>query len=111
MLVGAVWGLTNAWMKLADASYTRKEGANELMTLLMNWRWVLAFLSNQMGSILFYLTLKDADLSMAVPTCQATTLVFTVVGAVLMGEQFEGDVRCMFSKTFHVIFELTLLLL
>jgi hypothetical protein len=90
VLVGAVWGFTNALMRLADTNYTKMEG-NALKTLLLNWRWVLAFLANQSGSVLFYYTLRDSDLSLAVPVCQATTLMFNLIGAKVLGERFEGD--------------------
>lgn len=91
--VGAVWGLTNAWMKQADARYSKKESDHILVNLITNWQWLLAFAANQSGSVLFYLTLRDADLSFAVPVCQATTLMFTTLGAVLLGEGLPGDLR------------------
>ena len=93
ILVGAVWGLTNALMRQADASYTKQEG-NFFLNLVRNWRWILAFLANQSGSILFYITLKDADLSLAVPVCQATTLLFNLIGSFFFGERLSGDLKC-----------------
>ena len=106
LLVGAVWGITNALMKIVDSTYTNSVGEKNLFNffsnLLSNWRWVLAFLFNQIGSLLFYVTLKDADLSLAVPVCQVTTLLFTILGSFLFGERFTGNIKCSLSN-FEVI--------
>ena len=100
IFVGAVWGLTNALMKNADASYTVHDKGNAMINLIKNWRWILAFLANQSGSILFYMTLRDADLSVAVPVCQATTLLFNIIGAFLFGERFDGDPKCKLMREY-----------
>ena len=96
-------------MRLADARYVRSETDNSLKSMLLNWRWVLAFLANQSGSLLFYVILKEADLSVAVPVTQATTLVFTVLGAILLGEPFGGNIPCKPEplSTGLIVFELT----
>jgi uncharacterized membrane protein len=86
--VGAIWGFTNALMKRVDDTYSKNNG------LLRNWRWFLAFGFNQFGSLLFYMTLQDADLSLVVPICQVTTLACTTCTAWLLGEKFEGDATC-----------------
>lgn len=97
VLVGALWGLTNALMRKADAGYTKHEG-NALLNVLRNWRWLIAFGLNQSASVLFYITLTGTDLSVAVPVCQGMTLIFNVIGAWALGEPFEGDWRCGFIR-------------
>uniref|UniRef100_A0A8B9N6N9 Transmembrane protein 234 n=1 Tax=Accipiter nisus TaxID=211598 RepID=A0A8B9N6N9_9AVES len=52
-------------------------------------RWetyMVPFLLNQGGSLLFYLTLASADLSLAVPLCNSLALIVTLVTGRLLGE-------------------------
>jgi multidrug transporter EmrE-like cation transporter len=97
-----VWGITNALMKMADERFTTPQDG-----FLKNWRWIVCFLFNQSGSLLFYLTLRDADISLVVPVCQATTLAFTVIGSFVFGESFQGDLKCAFCMLLNVFKRLT----
>ncbi|NWW86504.1 TM234 protein, partial [Rhynochetos jubatus] len=51
---------------------------------------VVPFLLNQGGSLLFYLTLAAADLSLAVPLCNSLALIVTLVTGRILGEDVGG---------------------
>uniref|UniRef100_A0A8B9YYA7 Transmembrane protein 234 n=1 Tax=Buteo japonicus TaxID=224669 RepID=A0A8B9YYA7_9AVES len=52
--------------------------------------YMVPFLLNQGGSLLFYLTLASADLSLAVPLCNSLALIVTLVTGRLLGEDIGG---------------------
>ncbi|KAK3710164.1 hypothetical protein QZH41_010554, partial [Actinostola sp. cb2023] len=49
--------------------------------------YMIPFLLNQSGSVLFYLTLASADLSLAVPITNSLTFLFTILTGKLLGEE------------------------
>ncbi|NXO02650.1 TM234 protein, partial [Rhinopomastus cyanomelas] len=51
---------------------------------------MVPFLLNQGGSLLFYLTLASADLSLAVPLCNTLALIVTLVTGRILGEDIGG---------------------
>ncbi|KFP61384.1 Transmembrane protein 234 [Cariama cristata] len=51
---------------------------------------MVPFLLNQGGSLLFYLTLSSADLSLAVPLCNSLALIVTLVTGRILGEDIGG---------------------
>uniref|UniRef100_A0A8C5IT30 Transmembrane protein 234 n=1 Tax=Junco hyemalis TaxID=40217 RepID=A0A8C5IT30_JUNHY len=53
-------------------------------------QYLVPFLLNQAGSLLFYLTLASTDLSLAVPLCNSLALVVTLVTGKILGEDIGG---------------------
>lgn len=53
-------------------------------------QYMVPFLLNQCGSLLFYLTLASAELSLAVPLCNSLALVVTLVTGRILGEDIGG---------------------
>ncbi|KAI9296997.1 transmembrane protein [Neoconidiobolus thromboides FSU 785] len=93
--VACCWGLTNPFIKLGskgleDIKAHRKEWYyqtyEELKFLFTNWKYVLPLLINLSGSAVYYYTLGQADLSLAVPITNSLTLIFTLLGGKLLGE-------------------------
>ena len=71
VLVGFLWGATNPFLKRADGV---KSG-------------IIPVAVNQMGSILFYLSLSSSDLSLVGPLANGFSFLFTgVVGALYFKE-------------------------
>ncbi|XP_063810324.1 transmembrane protein 234 isoform X1 [Pseudophryne corroboree] len=64
--------------------------------LLLNrtLKYIIPFLLNQSGSVVFYLTLVSAELSLAVPICNSLALVFTVMSGWILGEDIGGSGGC-----------------
>jgi len=107
VLVGALWGCTNSFLKQEEEDHAdirnearqQKRGEqgekgllSHLVKLLCNWRFIVPFLLNQSGSLLYYLLLGSTQLSLAVPICNATTFVFTLLTArFVRGEEQTGN--------------------
>ncbi|KFO86714.1 Transmembrane protein 234 [Buceros rhinoceros silvestris] len=51
---------------------------------------MVPFLLNQGGSLLFYLTLASAELSLAVPLCNSLALIVTLATGRVLGEDIGG---------------------
>ncbi|XP_040507738.1 transmembrane protein 234 isoform X1 [Gallus gallus] len=66
----------------------REDGSPSLS--LWRPRYMVPFLLNQCGSLLFYLTLASAELSLAVPLCNSLALVVTLVTGRILGEDIGG---------------------
>ncbi|XP_038073982.1 transmembrane protein 234-like [Patiria miniata] len=95
--VALLWGATNPLMKKGGEGIQRVHRGNriaqfgaELKFLVFNWKYILPFLVNQSGSVLFYLTLASAELSLAVPITNALTFIFTTLMGRVLGEDIGG---------------------
>lgn len=106
-LVGLIWGITNPFMKKGSEGITEiNDGQNknvlirQIIFLFTRWKWLLALGMNQMGSVLFYLSLSNTDISVAVPIANSITFIFTAITSYLIGENRNIN-RC---KTFRNLF-------
>ncbi|XP_052033437.1 transmembrane protein 234 isoform X2 [Apodemus sylvaticus] len=52
--------------------------------------YLMPFLLNQSGSLLYYLTLASTDLMLAVPICNSLAIVFTLIVGKVLGEDIGG---------------------
>mmetsp|Transcript_5859 Transcript_5859/g.6694 ORF Transcript_5859/g.6694 Transcript_5859/m.6694 type:complete len:110 (-) Transcript_5859:5-334(-) len=78
--------------------------AQNLLSLFMDWRFVLPFTLNQSGSLLYYILLGSSELSMAVPICNITTFMFTIVSGLMLGEKLQGNPICKPTKNSYNLF-------
>lgn len=94
VLVGLLWGATNPFIRqgtvgvdkiTADSKF--KKTLLEWKFLITRWQYIVPFLLNQSGSILYFYALQNADLSLAVPVANSCTFLFTAFTAILLGEQ------------------------
>ncbi|XP_022094254.1 transmembrane protein 234-like [Acanthaster planci] len=97
IMVALLWGATNPLMKRGGEGIQRVQRGGrvaqflaELKFLILNWKYILPFLVNQSGSVLFYLTLASAELSLAVPITNALTFIFTTLTGKMLGEDIDG---------------------
>ncbi|KAM5180310.1 transmembrane protein 234 [Mantella aurantiaca] len=97
LLVALLWGVTNPFLRKGAEGVERVREdriiwrlLGEAKFLLSNYRYVIPFLLNQSGSVVFYLTLASTDLSLGVPICNSLALVFTVVTGWILGEDIGG---------------------
>ncbi len=113
--IGALWGCTNAFLRQEEKEEKKQEEKGErsvwahLWALVRNPRFMVPFLINQSGSVLFVVLLGSSELSLAVPVCNATTFVFTLVTASLRGEKVQGDPVLLFVGVVFVLFGVTLM--
>lgn len=110
--VAALWGFTNPFLKKGGKGIEQIQSESrwlqvlyELLFLVSNWKYMLPFLVNQSGSVLYYVTLSSVDLSLAVPVTNALTLVFTAVAGRLIGEDVSLKT---YAGTFLVMVGITL---
>lgn len=92
--VGLLWGGTNPLIKRGsegiDAIKTNTKHLrfiDEILFLITRWQYVVPFLANQSGSLLYVYALQNAELSIAVPIANSCTFLFTALMAILLGEQ------------------------
>lgn len=97
MLVAALWGGTQPLLKRASAGLQQvheqtwaRQLLQEMKTLFLNTEYLMPFLLNQSGSLLYYLTLASTDLTLAVPICNSLAMVFTLIVGKILGEDVGG---------------------
>ena len=94
LAVALVWGITNPLLKKGSAGVEKIQGRgrlrqlfSELAFLALRWQYAVPFLVNQSGSVLYYVTIGQADISLAVPITNSLTFLVTSVAGRLMGEK------------------------
>lgn len=118
--VGFLWGVTNPFIKRGSSGIqsTTKTTNNkaiqailELKYLVLRWQYILPFLLNQCGSLLYVYALQSSEISLAVPIAQSCTFLFTTLTALCLREQMPNKLSffgialisiginiCIFSK-------------
>ncbi|CAL1689848.1 unnamed protein product [Lasius platythorax] len=93
-LVAVLWGVTNPFIKKGaqglenvKASSVYGQFIKELVFLVTKLKYILPFIINQCGSVLYFLTLQGTDISLAVPVSNSLTFVFTAITGWLLGEE------------------------
>lgn len=106
ILVGALWGCTNPLMRkgfvetmssadrcerttldVNDDAGGVKVFITSKLTLIANFKVWLPYMINQMGSLLYYKTLASSNLTLSVPICNATAMVFSSITSAILGER------------------------
>ncbi|XP_035729531.1 transmembrane protein 234 homolog [Vespa mandarinia] len=94
VLVAFLWGITNPLIKKGASGLENVEAKTsygqffkELYFLFTNAKYMTPFLFNQIGSLLYYLALQGADISLAVPVSNSLTFVITAVTGWILGEK------------------------
>lgn len=97
VLVAALWGGTQPLLKRASAGLQQvhertwvRQLLQEMKTLFLNFEYLVPFLLNQCGSLLYYFTLASTDLTLAVPICNSLAIVFTLIVGKVLGEDIGG---------------------
>lgn len=124
ILVGAFWGCTNPLMRkgFADTkSYketdiegkvnkensgsggVKKTFIKEKLILLANTKVWLPYLINQLGSVLYYKTLASSNLTLSVPICNATAMVFSSITSAILGERVNQPGRAALGVIFVLL--------
>ncbi|KAG7466006.1 hypothetical protein MATL_G00160290 [Megalops atlanticus] len=97
LLVAVLWGGTNPFLKKGTEGIEEVKKGNALLQFLgevkflfLNVKYLVPFLLNQSGSLVYYLTLATTDLSLAVPVTNSLTFLFTLLTGRLLGEDIGG---------------------
>ena len=93
VLVGLLWGATNPLLKRGSAGMEKVAYPNrilrfllELKFLFLNWWYMVPFAINQLGAVLYYTTIGQADITLAVPITNSLTFLFTTLFGWVLGE-------------------------
>ena len=87
VLISILWGSTNPLIKkFSSGIETCHSNVDKIQFLLYKPLYLISLLSNQLGSVLFYLLLGSTDLGTAVPVVNSLTLLFTAIVGVVLGE-------------------------
>ncbi|CAG5866526.1 unnamed protein product [Menidia menidia] len=97
LLVSVLWGCTNPFLKkgsegIENVSTTSRVAQllAEIKFLFFNIKYLVPFLLNQSGSLVYYYTLSTTELSLAVPVANSLTFLCTLLTGKLLGEEFGG---------------------
>ena len=92
--VALVWGITNPLLKKGSVGVEKikqcgriRQLLSELRFLALRWQYVVPFAINQIGSVLYYVTIGQADISLAVPITNSLTFLVTSIAGRMMGER------------------------
>ncbi|XP_037603353.1 transmembrane protein 234 isoform X1 [Sebastes umbrosus] len=100
LLVSVLWGCTNPLLKRGTEGIENIQHNNnnnrisqilaEVKFLFLNLKYLVPFLLNQSGSLVYYYTLSTTELSLAVPVANSLTFLCTLLTGKLLGEEFGG---------------------
>lgn len=65
---------------------------------LFLFQFLIPFVLNQLGSVLYFVTLQSVDLSLVVPVANSLTFIFTAVTGTFLGEAQPSK-----SKSFELL--------
>ncbi|XP_040917474.1 transmembrane protein 234 isoform X1 [Toxotes jaculatrix] len=96
-LVSVLWGCTNPFLKRGTEGIENVTNTNRVSQLLaevkflfLNIKYLVPFLLNQSGSLVYYYTLSTTELSLVVPVANSLTFLCTLLTGKLLGEEFGG---------------------
>ncbi|KAJ8655543.1 hypothetical protein O0I10_008829 [Lichtheimia ornata] len=100
VLVAICWGSTNPLIKagtkgLDTVTAKHPEGGMkrwlaEQKYLFTRWQYVLPLALNLSGSVVYYYTLGQSEMSLAVPITNSLTFIFSLFTGLLLGEELGG---------------------
>jgi len=88
--VGFLWGITNPFLGEGARSVVKTDAPwwkiwVHIKSIFLSWRFVVPFLLNQCGSIVYYVLLGDLDLSICVPGANGVAFAVTGLSEYLLG--------------------------
>ncbi|XP_045455841.1 transmembrane protein 234 homolog [Melitaea cinxia] len=104
VLTGVLWGCTNPFIKQGTKGL-RKVHADSLLGqayaevtfLLGNWRYVVPWLVNQLGSLVYLFAIQRVPLSLAMPAANSLAFAFTALTGSLVGTERPLDQGSIFG--------------
>jgi len=87
VIAAIFWGVTNPFLKQgAPGLSEEKSVVGKFMRLICNWQFVVPFALNQFGSLLYYYSMGQYPISVAVTVVNALTLIVTTLTSYALGE-------------------------
>ncbi|XP_061380585.1 transmembrane protein 234 homolog [Danaus plexippus] len=92
VLTGMLWGCTNPFIRQGTKGLRKVcaktklgQAYAEIIFLLGNWRYVVPWLINQCGSLVYLSAVQRVPLSLAVPTANSLAFAFTALTGATLG--------------------------
>ncbi|KAK9715367.1 hypothetical protein RND81_06G160300 [Saponaria officinalis] len=102
IIVGLIWGTTNAFMKKGATKFDTESPKSKspqngtivsllknVINLILTWQYSLPLLINLSASATFFALIGHTPISLAVPVTNATTFCATAVVGFLLGEDIQ----------------------
>ncbi|KAH1011660.1 transmembrane protein 234 homolog [Dendroctonus ponderosae] len=96
--VSALWGLTNPVIKRNSKSITKIKSNSALEQFLLDLKYLATNLDyllpmglNQIGSVLYFVTLQNMDLTLSVPIANSLTFIFTALSGSYLEESLPSN--------------------
>ena len=87
ILAAVFWGVTNPFLKQGAPGLSEEKSIiGKLIKLVTNWQFVVPFALNQFGSLLYYYSMGQYPISVAVTVVNALTLIVTTLTSYALGE-------------------------
>ncbi|CAG2122341.1 unnamed protein product [Medioppia subpectinata] len=93
VITGIVWGISTPLLKRYSQDIDDVHHSNpiiqfilQLKSMFTNWRYLLSFVFNQSGSVLYTISLSYNPITIAVPITNALNFIFVVISGPIFGE-------------------------
>lgn len=87
----------------SESNSTSSNSIIQLLRKLANIKIWLPYAVNQLGSLFYYKLLVSSRLTVSVPICNATAMVFSCITSVLLGERVDKPWRAGVGVIFIVM--------
>eukprot|EP01070_Trichotokara_eunicae_P002265 Trichotokara_eunicae@DN2515_c0_g1_i1.p1 len=91
IIVGALWGCTAPFIKKGSGSYYPEVDTSVFQRVLTHvfylarrWQFLIPFIINQSGSILFQILLGSSAMSITIPVVNGLAVLFTLMTEALL---------------------------
>ena len=107
--VGLIWGTTNALMEKGTKSSKNENSKNdenalkETGNMFSNWRFLLPFAINQLGSVINNFVVAASDLSIAIPAVNCITFIITYISQKALKGESISDIKFFMGTTLIMI--------
>ncbi|XP_014219832.1 transmembrane protein 234 homolog [Copidosoma floridanum] len=92
--VSFLWGVTNPLMKKGAQGIERikshsitSQFLNDVVFLVRNFKYMIPFLINQCGSLIYVVVIQQTDLSLTVVVANSLTFAITALTGIFLGEK------------------------
>ena len=79
ILVGIIWGATNTFMEKGTQQSLKVSIFPDFLNTFLHPRFLVPYLLNQLGSLLYYYQLGQVPLKLAVPLANSITFLVTAL--------------------------------
>ncbi|CAH2097953.1 unnamed protein product [Euphydryas editha] len=104
LLTGVLWGCTNPFIRQGTKGLRKVHAETwigqayaEIAFLLGNWRYVVPWLVNQLGSLVYLVAIQRVPLSLAMPAANSLAFAFTALTGSLVGTEEPLDQGSIFG--------------